>query len=110
MRPAVRSIAVALFILALAPCAGSATVSQATKGRSGLGGTAGGGVIQLAALGAIQVDGLLFAKAAQASSFGGEIDLLGLCTGGLHDGAPCAGDIPDCGTLVAHGTCTGGDR
>src|SRR5712691_7813544 len=30
MRPAVRSIAVALFILALAPCAGSATVSQAT--------------------------------------------------------------------------------
>ena len=81
-----------------------------TNGRIDLSGSAQGGVIQLAALGAIQSDGLLLARATQAAAFGGEIDLLGVCVGGPDDGNGCVQDIPDCGDLATHGVCTGGDR
>ena len=84
--------------------------SGSTKGKIDLSGPAEGGTIELAALGAIQIDGLLFAKSFQVSSFGGSINLLGVCVGGPADGTGCVGDIPDCGDVTTHGTCTGGDR
>jgi len=84
--------------------------SGTTKGKIDLSGGPQGGLIELASLGAMQVDGLLLAKATQATGFGGEIDLLGVCVGGPHDGSTCAEDFPDCGDLAVHGTCTGGDR
>src|SRR5438093_1626559 len=84
--------------------------SGTTKGKLDLSGGPQGGLIELASLGAMQVDGLLLAKATQATGFGGEIDLLGVCVGGPHDGSTCAEDFPDCGDLAVHGTCTGGDR
>ena len=84
--------------------------SGSTKGKVDLGGPASGGVITLAALGVIQIDGLLLAKSTQVSSFGGSINLLGVCVGGPHDGTSCVGDIPECGDVTTHGTCTGGDR
>ena len=84
--------------------------SGTTKGKIDVSGSAQGGIITLAALGAMQVDGNLLAKGTQTTAYGGEIDLLGLCVGGPSDGSPCAEDVPDCGDSVSHGTCSGGDR
>jgi len=84
--------------------------SSTTKGKIDLSGGPQGGLIELATLGAMQVDGLLLARATQAAGFGGAIDLLGVCVGGPSDGSTCAEDIPDCGNVAAHGTCSGGDR
>src|SRR5207248_1663203 len=82
--------------------------SGTTKGKIDVSGSAQGGIITLAALGAMQVDGNLLAKGTQTTAYGGEIDLLGLCVGGPSD-LEAGGDATISGPLNVNGGGLSGD-